>query len=47
MRTFQKKLSTQKGASITFALLLFLVCAVASAVELLREDFNNKTVKVP
>ena len=75
MRRIQEKLGSQRGASITFALLLFLVCAVASsvvivagstaagrmseqartdqryyavasAVELLREDFNNKTVVV-
>ena len=76
MRRIQEKLGSRKGASITFALLLFLVCAVASsvvivagstaagrmseqartdqryyavasAVELLRDDFSNKTVAVP
>lgn len=71
----RKKLGSQSGASITFALLLFLVCsvvsvivlvagtttsgrmasqarsdqryyAVASAVELLKQDFSQKTVTV-
>ena len=32
MQTIRNKLKTQKGASITFALLLFLVCAVISSV---------------
>lgn len=32
MRAIRKKMQSQRGASITFALLLFLVCAVLSAV---------------
>lgn len=32
MRAIQKKIQSQRGASITFALLLFLVCAVLSSV---------------
>ena len=32
MQAIRNKLNTQKGASITFALLLFLVCAVISSV---------------
>lgn len=32
MQAIRNKLKTQKGASITFALLLFLVCAVISSV---------------
>lgn len=32
MKTIRQKLQNQKGASITFALLLFLVCAVISSV---------------
>lgn len=32
MRAIQKKIRSQRGASITFALLLFLVCAVLSSV---------------
>ncbi len=32
MRAIQKKIQSRRGASITFALLLFLVCAVLSSV---------------
>ncbi|MBR1561236.1 MAG: hypothetical protein IJ646_13460, partial [Clostridia bacterium] len=32
MRTVKNKLGSQAGASITFALLIFLVCAVVSSV---------------
>lgn len=34
MRTIKKKLNSQRGASLTFALLLFLVCAVVGSVVL-------------
>ena len=34
MRTIKKKLNSQRGASLTFALLLFLVCAVIGSVVL-------------
>lgn len=75
MNAMKNKIKSQRGASITFALLLFLVCsvvsivvvvagsaaagrmsqraetdqryyAVTSAVELLCDDFKDKTVKV-
>ena len=32
MKRIRRKLNSRKGASITFALLLFLVCAVLSSV---------------
>lgn len=34
MQTIQKKLSSRRGASLTFALLIFLVCAVVGSVVL-------------